>query len=101
MNRAIMIAAAALLALTACEEKKTDPKLEDPASKNPTTTGATTPITTTTAATPVAAPVPVPVTIAEADLSTPADFEDSAEKSITKANYKAQLTTLEADIAKE
>ena len=66
------------LALAACEKKTDD-------------TSATTAASGTTA----------PVTIADTDLSTPADFEDTAEKAITKSNYKSELSTLEAEIAKE
>jgi hypothetical protein len=94
MNRFIMILAAGAFALLACENK--DKKEEDPASKNATTTNAT-----TTAATTTAAPAPTPVTIADGDLSTPADFEEAAETSITKANYKKELASLETDIGKE
>jgi hypothetical protein len=82
-----------VLALAACD-KKDGPKPDDPAAKNGTTT-----TNATTAATATAAPTPV--TIADGDLSTPADFEEVAEKSITAKNYKQELSTLEADIAKE
>ncbi|MBX3206669.1 MAG: hypothetical protein KF764_16470 [Labilithrix sp.] len=93
MNRALMILAAGLFAVAACENKpSTDKPGEDP-SKTPTTTGATQPVVT---ATPVAPPA-----IADSDLSTPADFEESAEKAISKSNYKAELASLEADIAKD
>ena len=92
MNRVIsMLGCVALLALAACDDKKPETKPEDPAVKNATTT------TTATAS----APTPAAVTINDSDLSTPADFEESAEKSITKANYKAELATLEGDIAKD
>jgi hypothetical protein len=63
-------------------------------SKN-STTGATT-TTATTTATP-----PAPVAIADTDLSTPADFEEAAEKAITAKNYKAEIATIEKDIDKE
>ena len=89
MNRAMMLLAAAVFALAACEEKKPE-TTETPESKNAETTAAT-------AATAAAQPV----TIADTDLATPADFEDEAEKAITKANYKTELATLEADISKE
>jgi hypothetical protein len=94
MKRALMIAMA-LFALAACDDKKTETKPEDPASKNATTTGATTAAATATTATPAA------VTIDDGVLSTPADFEETAEKAITKANYKKELSSLETDIAKE
>jgi predicted component of type VI protein secretion system len=83
----------AALALAACD--KTEEKKDDPASKNSTTTGAT----TTTTTTPTAAPAPV--VIADTDLSTPADFEEAAEKAITTKNYKAEIATMEKDIDKE
>jgi hypothetical protein len=90
MKRAIILMASVLLALAACDDKKADTKPEDPTAKN-TTTNATATATATAAQ---------PVAIDEADLATPADFEEAAATSITKANYKTELTTLEADIAK-
>lgn len=94
----IMIIGAALFALAACDDKKTETKPEDPSSKNATTT--TTATVSATAAT-TATAAPTTVSINDSDLSTPADFEETAEKAITKANYKAELATLEGDIAKE
>ena len=95
MNRALMILAAGLLCL-ACD-KSGETKPEETASKNATTTGASGAAATPAAPTPVvAAPV-----IADGDLATPADFEESAEKAISKANYKKELAALETDIAKE
>ncbi|MCK6591624.1 MAG: hypothetical protein HUU21_32445 [Polyangiaceae bacterium] len=38
------------------------------------------------------------VAIADADLAVPADFADEAEKSITAANYKSELDSLEKEI---
>jgi hypothetical protein len=94
MNRVITLAGClALFALAACDDKKPETKPEDPSVKNATTTTASVAATTTAA--------PAAVSINDSDLSTPADFEDSAEKSISKANYKAELATLEGDIAKE
>lgn len=49
--------------------------------------------TTTTTAT--------PVTIADSDLVTPADMEPQADSTITSANYKAQLASLETEMSKE
>lgn len=89
MNRAMMLLAAVALTLAACDDKKAETPPEDPANKNATTTGATT------------AAAAQPVTIDDNDLSTPADFEETAEKAITKANYKQELAGLETDIAKE
>lgn len=99
MNRAILTAlAVCTLALAACDKPQTtDPKSDDPASKNATTTGATATVAaTTTAPAPAAA-----VAIADTDLSTPADFEEAAEKSITAKTYKADLAALETEIGKE
>ncbi|MBX3197064.1 MAG: hypothetical protein KF850_10080 [Labilithrix sp.] len=96
MSRASIILVAGLLAVAACENKQpADKPEEDTTSKHATTTGATQVVATTTPAAP-AAPV-----IADSDLSTPADFEESAEKAISKATYKAELAALEADIAKD
>lgn len=80
-----------LVALAACEEKKTETKPEE---KPPTTTGAATAVPTATTA-------QATVTINDSDLSTPADFEETAEKSITKTNYKTELASIEADVAKD
>ena len=38
------------------------------------------------------------VVIADTDLAVPADFADEAEKSITTANYKAELDTIESEV---
>jgi hypothetical protein len=92
----LIVTALCFVALSACDKPAEDKKPEE---KNaPTTTNASaTPATPTPAAVPAAAPV----TIADGDLSTPADFEESAEKAITAKTYKADLATLEADVAKE
>jgi hypothetical protein len=90
MKRVTLLIGAALLALAACDDKKAETKPEDPSEKNATTT--------TTAS---VAATATPVAINDSDLSTPADFEETAEKAISKANYKAELATLEGDIAKD
>ncbi len=96
MKRVMMILAAGLFAIAACDNKPADSKTDDPAaSKNATTTGASASVATP------APTVAAPPTISEGDLSTPADFEEAAEKAITKANYKTELASLETDIAKE
>ncbi len=93
MNRSLVaLFAASALALAACDDKSSANKPEDPASKNAVTTA-------TSAAAP--APAAVAPVIADTDLSTPADFEETAEKAISKANYKTELAALETDIAKE
>ena len=90
----LIVTALCLLALAACDQPADEKK---PDEKNaPTTTNAT----ATTAMT-AAAPAAIPVTIADGDLSTPADFEESAEKAITAKTYKADLVALEGDVAKE
>jgi len=97
MKRAILLAVT-ILGLAACDDKKTETKPDDPAAKNATTTSASTDTSKTTA-TPT--PTPVAVTINDSDIATPADFEEAAEKSIDKKNYKTELSTLETDIAKD
>jgi len=96
--KSLILTAACMFALVACDKPAaTESKVDDPA-KNTTTTNGT-----TTAATPTVAPAPMPVAVAVDDsiLSTPADFEESAEKAITAKTYKAELATLEADLAKD
>jgi hypothetical protein len=91
MNRSIVTMTAAwFLALAACDKPASETTTTaDPADKNGTTE-------TTTAET-----KPEPLVIADDDVATPADFEEAAETSITKANYKAELATLETDIDKD
>lgn len=91
MKRAMMLLAASVFALAACEEKKPEatPTTDDSNAKNAPAVTAT------------PAPAEPVVVIDEADLATPADFEEAAETSITKANYKKELAVLETDIAKE
>ena len=48
-----------------------------------------------------AAPRPALDTISEADLSTPADFEEEADKTIDAKNYKTELASLDTEIGKE
>jgi len=93
MKRSLLLAASLLV--VACD-KPADLKPEDPASKNATTTGAAQ--TPQTAATPTPAP---PVAIADGDLVTPADFEETAEKAITKASYKTELAAIETELGKD
>ncbi len=80
-----------ILALAACDKPATpDTKPDDPSAKNaPSATAATT------------AATPAPVKVNDTDLATPADFEAAAETAITAKNYKAELATLETDVAKE
>ena len=91
----LIVTALCLVALSACDKPADGTKPED---KNTTSTTNASATAATTAAVPVVA---APVTIADGDLSTPADFEESAEKAITAKTYKADLTALEADVAKD
>jgi hypothetical protein len=94
----LVLTAACLFALVACDKpSSTETKVDDPA-KNTTTTTNGTAATATAAAT---AATPAPITIDDSVLSTPADFEETAEKAITPKTYKAELATLEADLAKD
>ena len=88
MKRAMLFLATSI-AMVACkgQDVPTETKAETPAALGPEAKN----VTTTAAA----------VTIADTDLLTPADFEETAEKAITKANYKSELASLETDIAKE
>jgi hypothetical protein len=103
VKRSILIAASLLTfatfaTLAACDKPATDTKPDD--KNTTTTTNATTEAgvaTTTTSPTPAA----TPVTINDSDLSTPADFAETAEKAITTKNYKTELSTLETEMAKE
>jgi hypothetical protein len=94
MKEAIIVLASALavLSASACDDKKAaDQKTEEPAAKNTTTNATAAPTANATAT----------AAIDDADLATPADFEESATTAITKANYKTELATLEADLSKE
>jgi uncharacterized lipoprotein NlpE involved in copper resistance len=103
MNRSIlMIVLTGALALVACENKAETTKTpDDPAAKNGTTTTNATANGAATAAATAATPTPTPVAIADTDIVTPADFEETAEQAITPKTYKAELASLEKDIAKE
>src|SRR4051812_36092678 len=91
----LVLTAALAFALGACDKPaSTEAKVDDPAAKNTTTTNGT-------AAAVATAPTPQPVSIDDGVLSTPADFEESAEKAITPKTYKAELASMETDIAKE
>jgi hypothetical protein len=98
-NIVLTAACLSLFALAACD-KPADPRPEE---KNvTTTTNANAPGITPGVATPMpTTPPAITVTITDGDLSTPADFEETAEKAITTKNYKAELTSLESDVSKE
>jgi hypothetical protein len=87
MNRVlIVLSASALLLLSASCEKE---KSADPA--------ATTAAATAAATAPANAAAPA-AALANQNIPVAADFEEEAEKSITLANYKAELDSLEAEI---
>ena len=98
MNRILLtLAASALFCLSACEKEK----VPEPTAATPSTAPAPGPSAAATAM-----PSPTAATTAAAaaagstadNLPVAADFEEEAEKSITKANYKAELSSLEAEI---
>jgi hypothetical protein len=82
-----MIAATALLCFAAAcekEEKKPEPTAAPSAAAAP-------------APTPAPAPAPAPAATQET-IPVAADFEEEAEKTITKANYKSELDSLEKEM---
>jgi hypothetical protein len=96
MNRTLIAIIVTGFALVACEQNKApDPTTTSNTAAKPADT------TATATANPVTPPTPQPVAIADTDLSTPADFEEEAEKAITAKNYKTELASIEADVAKE
>lgn len=87
MNRAILTALC-LFALAACD-KPAEQKPAEPEPKQATPTE------------PTATPELVGGSIDDKDLTTPADFEEEAERSIDTKNYKKALAALEEEIGKE
>jgi hypothetical protein len=88
-------AASFLCTLVACEKEK----MPEPSAVTPST--AATPPGPSPASTAAVAPAAAPAAgaLATADnIPVAADFEEDAEKSITKANYRAELDSLEAEI---
>jgi hypothetical protein len=80
-----MIAVSALLCFAAAcekEEKKPEPAAAPSAVAAPA---------------PTAAPTPAPAATQET-IPVAADFEEEAEKTITKANYKSELDSLEKEM---
>src|SRR5262249_54370161 len=71
-------------ALVGCDKEPTSAEAHSVSS---TTTPNAAPVTAPATPTPPQAPV----AIADSDLSTPADFEEEAEKSITTKSYKTEL----------
>jgi hypothetical protein len=98
LMKAVLIAGA--LAIVACD-KPQDQKPADPAATPATT--ATAPNANTnanTATNPVATAQPA-TTIADTDLVSPADYESEEETAITAKNYKAEISSIETEMAKE
>jgi hypothetical protein len=83
----VALALMTLAFLPGCEKEK----IPEPAAATPPATAAAAP------APPTAAPAATAALAAE-NIPVAADFEDEAEKSITKANYRAELDSLEAEI---
>lgn len=86
----MLMVVGSLFVFAGCEKKASEAKVEGPVPTNA-------PEATAKAAESAAAQPE----IADSDLSTPADFEEAAEKEISKANYKEELAALEAEIEKE
>lgn len=93
MNRILVtLAASALVSLAGCEKEK----VPEPTPATPSTAPSPGPSAAAPAA---AAPAAATAAAAQAEnIPVAADFEDEAEKAITKANYKAELSSLEAEI---
>lgn len=86
----LAVGAALLLAASSCE--KGPESTEKPSAAASATT-------VSSAAPAVASAVP-PAPGEADDIPVAADFEEEAEKTITKANYKAELDALEAELKK-
>jgi hypothetical protein len=82
-----------LFCVSACEKDQVpEPTVAtSPAAAAPGPSGAAAP-------TPPAAPAAAAAGAMADNIPVAADFEDEAEKSITKANYKVELSALEAEI---
>jgi hypothetical protein len=80
--------------LSACEKDKPS----TPTAAVSTTAVTPPPAAPTTSPAPTAAPTGLGAAAAPENIPVAADFEDEAEKSITKANYRAELDSLEAEI---
>jgi hypothetical protein len=98
-NMAKIAMTMASLALVACDKPQDSTASTPAASAAPNTATNAAPNTNTTGAT--QAKAPQPVTIADTDLVSPADYEPEAETAITSKNYKAEIATLEAEMSKE
>jgi len=97
MSRTLIAAGAfALFALSACEKEKVPEPVTPPSAATAPAPSAAAAQPAPTAPTAAAAPAGNAAT-AE-NIPVAADFEDEAEKTITKANYKAELSSLEAEL---
>jgi hypothetical protein len=85
----LLVALSACALVSACDKEKTSEPTAAPAATAAAAPAPTAPPPAATAggAAPSAENIPVA-----------ADFEEEAEKSITKANYRAELDSLEAEI---
>ena len=100
--RMTIIGLAAPLLILACDKPAGDAAPSADPAKQPATTAANTATPENANPSPNPNAQPSTVTpIAEGDIVTAADFEDEAEKSITSKNYKAELSSLEAEVQKE
>jgi hypothetical protein len=98
----LALAFAVPLALVACD-KSSESKTEGEPSAQTNTTGASAKADPHAMIPP---PAPVPAvspadTLADSDLVTAADMEEEAERTITAKNYKTEIASLEAELAKE
>jgi len=90
MNRTIFsLSAAALLCFAACDKEKV---------AEPAAVTSSTPVAPSAAAAPAPAPAPAKAAATAETIPVAADFEEEAEKAITKANYKTELSSLEAEL---
>ncbi len=90
MKRALLVLAAPLLLVLGASCDKDQKTAEPTAASASATAAAPTPEPATAA--------PAAAALAPENIPVAADFEDEAEKTITKANYKAELKTLEAEL---
>ena len=90
----VTLAASALFGLAACEKEK----VPDPPTATPPAAASGASASAMAAPAATAGATPAPTAPAAETIPVAADFEDEAEKSITKANYKAELSSLEAEI---
>jgi len=87
------MALSALAGMAGCAKEKSSDSAASTASATAAPTTAPAPAVSATATTAAAGAGSLPENIPVA-----ADFEEEAEKSITKANYRAELDSLEAEM---